>query len=90
MDESGVQSKLINYINQELLQSKDVSVDPETPLLEWGILNSLNIARIISFIRETYQIHIPPDKIVGENFKNISSISQLVLHVNNHLAVESS
>jgi acyl carrier protein len=49
-----------------------------TPLLEWGLLNSLNTATLLGFIRAELGVVIPPMAINPRNFKDIDSISALV------------
>ncbi|MFF2655621.1 acyl carrier protein [Streptomyces sp. NPDC058045] len=49
-----------------------------TPLLEWGVLNSLNTVRLVAFIRDELGVKIPALDINGVNFKDVRSITELV------------
>ena len=49
-----------------------------TPLLEWGVLNSMNTARLLGFIRDQLGVVVPPQDIVGANFRDIDAITDLV------------
>ncbi len=66
------------FIAEELLNSAQVELEPETPLLEWGVLNSLNIARLMTYVREQLGVAIPPSEVTGSNFKNLDTIVRLV------------
>jgi acyl carrier protein len=50
-----------------------------TPLLEWGIINSLEMVKLLSFIREQFGVEVPTDKLVADSFTSISSIADLIL-----------
>ncbi len=69
----------------EFIRDKFLNGDPQgeldesTPLLELGVLNSLNTVRLVSFVRDEMSVAIPPIEINGKNFKNIRSITALIL-----------
>ena len=70
---------LKRYIAQDVLAGKDIGLDETTPLLEWGIMNSLEIVRLLSFIRKQFAVDIPADKLVADSFTSVSSVTDLVL-----------
>lgn len=70
---------LKGYISREVLDGKDIGLDGSTPLLEWGIINSIEIARFAAFIRNRFDVDVPAEKIVIEHFKDLDSITALVL-----------
>jgi acyl carrier protein len=71
--------QLKRYIAQDVLGGKDIGLDETTPLLEWGIINSLEMAKLLSFIRKQFAVDISTDKLVAESFASISSITDLVM-----------
>ena len=78
MNKSEVLQELKNYVSHEILDGKDIGLGDSTPLLEWGIINSMEIARMVSFIEDRFQVGIPEDKISPEYFMSLSAISDLV------------
>jgi acyl carrier protein len=66
------------YVSERILQDSSVTIEPDTPLLEWGILNSISTLQLIGFIREQFQVDVPPEEVAGRNFKDLRSISQLL------------
>lgn len=74
-----VLATLKEYIIHTVLDDAEVEIDASTPLLEWGIMNSLEIVRLVNFLKQTYDVTIPPNKLTGENFSNLASITKLVL-----------
>lgn len=49
-----------------------------TPLLEWEVLNSMNSALLLNFLREQLRVDVPLSSINAANFRDIASISKLV------------
>jgi acyl carrier protein len=67
------------FIRESFLDGDPLGeLNEKTPLLEWGVLNSINIVRLISFIRDEFDMIVPPSKINAQGFRNIRSISALV------------
>jgi acyl carrier protein len=79
MQQTTVIEQLKRYIAQDVLGGKSIGLDETTPLLEWGIINSLEIVRLLSFIRKQFGVDIPAGEIVADSFTSISSIAKLVL-----------
>ncbi|MEU2614641.1 phosphopantetheine-binding protein [Micromonospora sp. NPDC007271] len=75
--------RLTSYVRQELLREQDDGVASElradSPLLEWGVLNSMNTARLISFLREELAVEVPPTHITGRHFHSLNTVTDLVL-----------
>lgn len=81
MQDQVILDSLRAYITERILQDPSVTIEPDTPLLEWGILNSISTAQLIGFIREQFQVNVPFEDIVGTNFKDLRSISQLLVQL---------
>ncbi len=78
MNTNEIQKALTEYIANEVLDGEDIGLEPTTPLIEWGVINSMEIARLVSFIDERFGVAIPSDKITLEHFKTIDAITALV------------
>jgi acyl carrier protein len=77
---SDVVVKLVEFVRRELLDGKDVTeLTTTTPLLDWGLLNSIETTRLVAFIREEFSVRVPPTDMVSRHFKDIESITDLVL-----------
>jgi acyl carrier protein len=79
MDHSEVVAELAEYVRTELLGDRTAELGPTTPLLEWGILNSMNTARLLAHIRERHGVTVPPTYLVGNNFRDLSRIADMVV-----------
>lgn len=71
--------RLREYFVRDVLDGKDIGLDEATPLLEWGIINSLEIARLLNFIHEHFGIEISYADLKADNFTNIPSIADMIL-----------
>jgi acyl carrier protein len=79
MQYNSVLAQLQDYIVMNILEGAKVEIDEATPLLEWGIMNSLEIVQLVRFVQERFHVTIPANKLTGDNFINLSSITNLVL-----------
>lgn len=71
--------QLSSYIEENFLSGTErSSIQPDTPLLEWGVLNSMNTAMLLSHIRKHVGVTVPPVYVTGRHFKNVASIADLV------------
>jgi len=78
MGQSGVIQGLKEYVAKELLEGQDIGLDETTPLLEWGIINSIEMARLVTFIENRWSVSVPEEMIVIQHFQSIESIAALV------------
>jgi acyl carrier protein len=72
---------LRTYVGDQILQDPEVPIERDTPLLEWGLLNSISTTQLVGFIRDHFQIEVPPEEMVGNNFKDLGSISRMLLQL---------
>ncbi len=79
MRDEDVLGALHEFIAREVLDGEDVGLDESTPLIELGVLNSMEILRLIGFIEERFGASVPADKVLPDNFKNLTAIKDLVL-----------
>jgi len=72
-------NKLKSFIANELLDGTDGGLDQTTPLLEWGVLDSLSMVSLLAFIEESMGIHVPDKEVKPENFENLQAIIKLIM-----------
>ncbi|MBF4549437.1 acyl carrier protein [Pseudoclavibacter sp. VKM Ac-2888] len=83
---SAIQASLIELVQDEFLDG-DEELTHETPLLEWGVLKSIELTRLVNFIETEYRVRVPAEAVIAENMRDINAISSLV---ENLLAVPAS
>ena len=79
MNTSTIEAHIHGFIRDEILAGQDQGMLSTTPLLELRILESFALFRLVAHLNEVYQIEIGPDEIVGQHFKNIECIANLVV-----------
>lgn len=63
------------FITSELIVSASEVTD-EQELLMSGLLDSLNVMRLVGFLETEFATSIPPEDVIVENFGSVSQISQ--------------
>ncbi len=67
---------LITYICEVLLNNElESGLSPQDDLLGSGILDSLGMMKLILFIEQKYNITVPPQDMIIENFMTVSHIT---------------
>jgi len=63
----------------EVAQGRGIeSVNDDESLTENGIIDSLSIFRLVSFLEDNFGIRISDEEIVNENFQSVNSIESFV------------
>ncbi|MEO1132515.1 MAG: acyl carrier protein, partial [Cyanobacteria bacterium J06639_1] len=70
---SNPQAVLQRYISDELLNGR-VDVEVEDDLLGGGIIDSVAMMWLVTFIEETFQITVPLEDVTIHNFRTIQTI----------------
>ncbi len=79
LSDTQVQERLIAFIGERFLAGdahRELSAD--TPLLEWGILDSLKVTVLLNFVRQDLGTEIPMEMMSGRHFRSVRTISALV------------
>lgn len=74
------------FVNTLLTAEQARSLMPDTSLRELGVLNSLGLARLVTFIREDLGVEIPLRELTSGNFRTLNEITRLVLSVREAVA----
>mgnify|MGYP003394117168 CR=1 FL=1 len=71
---------LRHYISTELLLG-DIPVQMDDNLLSNGMVNSLGMMRLVTFIEDTFNIQVAPEDFIIENFRTIDVVAE---YINRH------
>ena len=73
------QAIITKYIQENLLSGKgEIELSPEDDLLGSGLLDSMGVMRLVGFVEETFNLKVPPEDIVIENFMDVKAITRYV------------
>ncbi len=78
-------AKLTDYVRREFLHEgtddDGSELEPSTPLLQLGIMNSMNTGQLLAYVREEFGIAVPPTRITGKYFRDLASIAALLIEL---------
>jgi len=79
MDETEIIAKVTKYIRDEFLNGiDDQELDGFTPLLGRGILDSLRVMLLLTYIRNELGVDISPAEVDPQNLKDIRTLAKMV------------
>ena len=77
--ENATSKQILDFVREKFLGGDpDGEVTERTPLLEYGILNSLNTAELLAYLRDELDVAVPFDVVNAETFKSIDALSVMV------------
>jgi acyl carrier protein len=77
---SALKEQIREFIMENLAHAKGItSFGDEENLMESGVVDSLGIFRIVSFLEEDLHIRVSDEEINAETLQSVNSIEQLVL-----------
>ena len=74
---SAIERALCAHVSEELLAG-EAEIEPGTPLLALGVIDSLSMVSLLSFIQEHYGVDVADDDVTVENFEDVVAIARLV------------
>ena len=65
------------FVANEILKSKDIALPDDRPLIQDGLLNSIDVMRLITHLSDHFGVQFQDDDYSLENFETINSIFAL-------------
>jgi acyl carrier protein len=73
------EQKLKQFISREIMfADDDAALGSDEPLLGSGIVDSLGIMRLVSYIEEEFGVVVPEDQLVPEHFQSVNRLATFV------------
>ena len=69
-----VESTIKHYITTEFLHGKKREIDPDESLIGSGVLDSLTLLQLISFVEEEFGVTVADSDMDPDNFESINAI----------------
>jgi|WetSurSiteA1Bulk_404760.scaffolds.fasta_scaffold79805_2 acyl carrier protein len=74
-----IRSALKQYIVTEILHEPDQNkLADDEPLIEGGIIDSMNLIKLVAFIKEKFGIEISEDELDIENFRTVTALTAFI------------
>nr|UNQ78285.1 acyl carrier protein [Microbispora sp.] len=82
MRDEEAEERILSFIREKFLDGDPRGeLDLDSPLLEWGVLNSMDTMVLISFIRDEMGLEVPFERINSRDLKNVRSIAQMLVEL---------
>ena len=78
MSDDPVISELRAFIAREFLNGKDEGLDASTPLIDWGLIDSIAIVSLRDFVSTRFGVEIPNAELKPSNLANLTAIASLI------------
>ena len=80
METTEAYERIREFVAKELLDGDDKELNAETPLLAWGIIDSMSLLRLTEFIEEDLHVAIPSEELADStNLQNLGTIAAMVV-----------
>jgi acyl carrier protein len=80
MDKQDIKATVKTFILNEFLPGEDpAALTDTTPLMTTGILDSIAVLKVVTFLEKDFGITIEPHEAVVDNLNTISEIARLVM-----------
>lgn len=80
MNEQDINAALKTYILDEFLPGEDPGgLTNSTPLMTTGILDSIAVLKVVTFLEEKFGIRIEPHEAVVDNLNTLSDMTRFVM-----------
>ncbi|HTG16052.1 MAG TPA: acyl carrier protein [Blastocatellia bacterium] len=80
MDKQDIKAKVKTFILNEYLPGEDpAALTDTTALMTTGILDSIAVLKVVTFLENQFGITVEPYEAVVENLNTLSDIARLVM-----------
>lgn len=71
--------KLSKYISKEILKQPERIIDPGSPLISSGLVDSFSLIDLALYVEDEFGIHIDDSELNSSIFDNIDQLSDLII-----------
>lgn len=69
---------LTTFVEKELAKGRKTNIQPDDDLLSEGVIDSLGILQLVSFIEDEFKIQVDDEDVVLENFQSIAALNNFL------------
>jgi len=74
-----ISKSLEQFIQDEIIKGqKNIDLQQSTNLIDEGIIDSLGIMKLLTFIEESFKLQISDEELLPENFESLKAICAMV------------
>ncbi len=83
LSESAVRDAVVSFIRVDLNVGMNEPLPDDADLIASGVLDSLNLLRLVSFVQRTFAITVDDEELAPQNFRSLSAIAAFVVRKKN-------
>jgi acyl carrier protein len=76
--EYGITQTIRRFLTDRAWLTDDVKVSESDSLLEKGVIDSVAMVELVSFIERTFEIRIQDEELMPENFDSLAAIGDFI------------
>jgi acyl carrier protein len=73
-----VSAQIRKFILEKFPLARKQQIKDSDPLLESGVLDSLGVLDLVTFVEQEFSVHVADDELVPENFQTIDRIAAFI------------
>lgn len=77
-----LRTELLNFVKEGLLRGEQ-DVDPEESLIDRGIIDSIGLMQLMSFLEERTGTRIPDRYVTPDNFQSVVAMEEMLEELKN-------
>ena len=80
IESASIKERIREFVLEDFAKPKGVNqVTDQEPLMSSGIIDSLGIFRLVSFLEDNFKVRIGDEEITHDNLQTVDAIEKLVL-----------
>jgi acyl carrier protein len=80
MEASGsIKDQIREYIQESAKYTGVTGLTDDSSLLEAGVIDSLQLVRVVAFLEDTFGVNVADEEILPKNFESINGMELLVI-----------
>ena len=73
-----IETIIKNHISENFLYSEEFPYTDDTSFIQEGIIDSLGVMDLVTFVQTTFQIAIDPIEVTPDNFDCVAKLAALI------------
>ncbi len=79
MDDASLKTQIKKFIAENMLFSGDgFTYADDASLLDAGVIDSIGVMELVTFIGNTFKVTVPPEDILPDNFDSVQKLADYI------------
>jgi acyl carrier protein len=76
---TSIKDQIREYIQESAKYAGVTGLTDDSSLIEAGVIDSLQLVRVVSYLEDTFGVTVADEEIVPKNFESINGMERLVM-----------